>query len=247
MCILGADQLDTGDRLRFLDTVASLLPYGMRSHLSASTWTSSTFQGHKFRLFFASAPRSADDHLIVWDQTNDAPIGHLYADDYLDWLREDAQQRAVQLSTATEPMGFAGPEVLRMLARIRIGSATDNPPKPVDSANIYAAGMAKGMAGLLQNTPRSVLQDQKPLGGATSPERPYSDRTLPLLVLFRPLRILNFVILVSSFMWFVGLLPWYVPLIIVALGITTTVAWYLMLDPSQRRRLRAARRSRQIH
>ncbi|OLT36890.1 hypothetical protein BJF79_30525 [Actinomadura sp. CNU-125] len=39
------------ERLRFLDTVASLLPYGMRTELSAATWVSSTSQS-RIRLAF---------------------------------------------------------------------------------------------------------------------------------------------------------------------------------------------------
>ena len=61
VCIVGADQTVLLERLQFLDTVVSLLPYGMRCRLSASNWASSTLQTHKFRLFFASAPRPARD------------------------------------------------------------------------------------------------------------------------------------------------------------------------------------------
>lgn len=61
VCILGADRLDVDARLKFLDSVASLLPYGLRSRLSASTWASGTFKGHKLRLFVASAERLTAD------------------------------------------------------------------------------------------------------------------------------------------------------------------------------------------
>jgi multisubunit Na+/H+ antiporter MnhG subunit len=41
-------------------------------------------------------------------------------------------------------------------------------------------------------------------------------------------------------------LPWYVPLILIALAIGIPVAAYAMLDPAQRRRLKAQRRRRQL-
>jgi hypothetical protein len=41
-------------------------------------------------------------------------------------------------------------------------------------------------------------------------------------------------------------LPWYVPLILIALAIGIPVAAYAMLDPAQRRRLKANRRRRQL-
>ena len=41
-------------------------------------------------------------------------------------------------------------------------------------------------------------------------------------------------------------LPWYVPVLIIALAIAIPLAAYAMLDPSQRRRLRQARSRRQI-
>jgi hypothetical protein len=40
--------------------------------------------------------------------------------------------------------------------------------------------------------------------------------------------------------------PWYVPVLIIALAIAIPLAAYAMLDPSQRRRLRQARGRRQI-
>jgi hypothetical protein len=41
-------------------------------------------------------------------------------------------------------------------------------------------------------------------------------------------------------------LPWYVPLILIALAIGIPVVAYAMLDPSQRRRLKENRRRRQL-
>ena len=41
-------------------------------------------------------------------------------------------------------------------------------------------------------------------------------------------------------------LPWYVPVLIIALAIAIPLAAYAMLDPAQRRRLRQGRSRRQI-
>jgi hypothetical protein len=41
-------------------------------------------------------------------------------------------------------------------------------------------------------------------------------------------------------------LPWYVPVLIIALAIAIPIAAYSMLDPSQRRRLRRARGRKQL-
>ncbi|MGA3152291.1 MAG: hypothetical protein ACLPN6_27250 [Streptosporangiaceae bacterium] len=43
-----------------------------------------------------------------------------------------------------------------------------------------------------------------------------------------------------------AILPWYVPVIIIAAAIAIPAIAYAMLDPSQRRRLRQARRRKQI-
>jgi hypothetical protein len=41
-------------------------------------------------------------------------------------------------------------------------------------------------------------------------------------------------------------LPWYVPVLIIALAIAIPIAAYRMLDPSQRRRIRRARGRKQL-
>ena len=76
MCIIDANAVDMHDRLRLIDGVMGLLPYGLRSRMSASTWTTSTHQRHKFRLFFSNSPRvSFDskerDHVLSWNGYRD--------------------------------------------------------------------------------------------------------------------------------------------------------------------------------
>ena len=107
VCILGAGQANLTERLGFLDSVASLLPYGLRSKLSASTWTSSTFQGHRLRLFFARAPRRGDDHTVRWGASEHGPIGDTQADAYLRWLCDDPPRRVRQLAAMRQPLSFS--------------------------------------------------------------------------------------------------------------------------------------------
>lgn len=80
VCILGAREVSILDRLRFIDAVTSMLPFGMRSQMSASTWTSTTAM-HKFRLYFSDAPRHEpvldhSDHTVSWGRPA-APADHL--------------------------------------------------------------------------------------------------------------------------------------------------------------------------
>jgi hypothetical protein len=122
VCVLGAEGSGFTDRLRFVDRVAALLPYGMRSELSAATWASSTFEEHKFRLFFASTARRGDDHVVRWRQPEDRAIGHRYADDYLSWLVHGGDDPEDALAGKTELYGseFEQPKILMRLEQLGV-------------------------------------------------------------------------------------------------------------------------------
>jgi hypothetical protein len=127
VCILGADKVTIMERLRFLDMVASLLPYGMRSRLSTSTWASSTFKDHNIRLFFASESRQQDDHDVIWNEGHDPlPIGDDWADNYLIWLRRRINARPSQLVSITDELGFGAADIPKVLQRVETisGSTT---------------------------------------------------------------------------------------------------------------------------
>lgn len=148
VCIVGADQTDLLERLRFLDTVVSLLPYGMRCRLSASTWASSTLQTHKFRLFFASAPRPARDHqqadlVVEWGQHASTPIGHNYADDYLKWLEREIRQPMTHLAAQKQQIDFSQSDVLKMLEIVGIPARNSVP---------FSYNSSTSPAGFLVNT-----------------------------------------------------------------------------------------------
>ncbi|RAY16621.1 hypothetical protein DPM19_00040 [Actinomadura craniellae] len=58
VCVLQAEDVPLLDRLRFLDAVLGLLPYGFRTRLAASTWTNSA-SPHRIRLSFAKRARDS--------------------------------------------------------------------------------------------------------------------------------------------------------------------------------------------
>ena len=146
VCILRADGLDVSQRLMFIETVMSLLPYGMRSRFSASTWASSTFQEHRLRLFFASARRQADDHVMVWGQADHARTGHIYADDYLVWLREATEDRINRLTQDTEQAGFRQADILKMLERMGVAPSSVAPAGVGPSGGSTSGGSPVGPA-----------------------------------------------------------------------------------------------------
>ena len=128
VCILHADRTGLDERLRFLDSVMALLPYGMRSELSASTWASSTAADHKLRLFFTSARRPGDDHVVIWDEPTHGLIGHRYADDYLDWLASCEPWPEAELAAQIEPVGFKQRDIAMMLERLHVSYDTTIAP-----------------------------------------------------------------------------------------------------------------------
>ena len=118
VCILGADRVDLDTRLAFLDSVMALLPYGMRAELSASTWTNSIFEEHKFRLFFTSARREAEEHVLTWDPDRVVSIRH-DSHDYMHWLSTDIQAKMDLLATQISPSGFKALDVIQMMGRLQ--------------------------------------------------------------------------------------------------------------------------------
>ncbi|MFC0041343.1 hypothetical protein [Actinomadura rayongensis] len=105
VCVIPDAVLSLDTRLRFLDTVAALLPYGMRTSLSASTWTSGTAD-HRIRLSFSGAVRSGF-HTVVLNGRTPPPFGEA-ASAYLDLLREASDLTPVirALAGSTEPLTF---------------------------------------------------------------------------------------------------------------------------------------------
>jgi hypothetical protein len=114
VCVLGAHHVEVVDRLRFIEAVASLLPYGLRSRLSASTWASSTYRTHKFRLFFANAERGQSDLVVTWGQSPGGRIGDAFADEYVGLLADGVLTPDL-LAGFGQPMGFDRTAIMRLL------------------------------------------------------------------------------------------------------------------------------------
>lgn len=151
VCVLGAEQVSVPDRLRFIDFVMSLLPYGLRSRMSAATWTSGTARGHKFRLFFSNTPRgnAGHDHVLYWGE----PRRTLIPDDpavreYLDG--PGGIRLAGALAGMTERFGFGAADVERLLAAVRggLGASPGRRPPPARLSRPYAETV-HGDTGLL--------------------------------------------------------------------------------------------------
>lgn len=125
VCVLGADDVPAKDRLRFIDTVMALLPYGLRATMSGSTWVDSTAQDLKLRLFFASAPRAANrladgrpttrDRLVDWANTMDVPVTADAAAFYLDWLKDVKGEATDLLAEQSAAIRFNPADLLRMV------------------------------------------------------------------------------------------------------------------------------------
>jgi hypothetical protein len=123
VCVLGADDVSAADRVSFIDMVMSWLPYGLRSRLSASTWASSTAQGLKLRLFFASARRDDEGrtHHVQWGEALRLTLDRgrdEAAALYLDWLRRTGEQAQAPLADLTEPLRFSAADIRPMVAAL---------------------------------------------------------------------------------------------------------------------------------
>jgi hypothetical protein len=124
VCVVGADNTPMTERLAFIDTVMSLLPYGLRSRMTAATWTSRARQDHKFRLFFSDAPRNSDprDHLLNWEGAEDRAIrlDDDWAYEYLTWLRDKVSQPIARLAELTAPVQFRRDKIMSVLDEIGV-------------------------------------------------------------------------------------------------------------------------------
>lgn len=108
VCVLGAEGTSLDERLRFIDTVMGLLPYGFRARMTAATWTRSTYREHRFRLFFSNAPRtSQQDHVVTWGEPDLIRLRG-QAKDYFDWLADKITPltRLAELSELNSDLKF---------------------------------------------------------------------------------------------------------------------------------------------
>jgi hypothetical protein len=124
VCVLGADDTSLDERLRFIDTVMGLLPYGFRARMAAATWTRPTHRNHRFRLFFSSEPRASDksDQVVVWGEPELAKVPGGDAGHYYGWLADKVTPLA-SLAQMYRELGFgesADSEALRLVDEVRL-------------------------------------------------------------------------------------------------------------------------------
>ncbi|MCD0453293.1 hypothetical protein LO762_29530 [Actinocorallia sp. API 0066] len=104
--IVGADHMPWQERLRHLDLVAALLPYGMRPTLSASTWVRSTTET-EIRLAFADAARPGVTAL-TWGEEPEATHRLTRYQDYRTAVDKRGRAGFIDyLSRQTEPLDFS--------------------------------------------------------------------------------------------------------------------------------------------
>ncbi|WP_248960069.1 hypothetical protein [Sphaerisporangium perillae] len=106
VCVVGGEFLPLPDRLRYLDTVAALLPYGLRTRLTASTWTDSSTK-HRIKLSFAKHPLEGARSVTWGTPESDS---HRWTDitrHYFDLLtRRSPGELVRRLARQTEPVSF---------------------------------------------------------------------------------------------------------------------------------------------
>jgi len=128
VCVLGAEATSVAGRLRFIDMVMTLLPYGMRAKMTAATWTKATNRDHRFRLFFSSASRITQppDQVVHWGHPERTVMTHADgpAFEYLAWLEETVSRPIARMSGLTEPVGFSRDQLLRTLEDIGVTDVT---------------------------------------------------------------------------------------------------------------------------
>lgn len=117
LCFLGGQNLDLQARVRALDAVAALLPYGLRAGLSASTWTNGSVM-HNIRLSFTD---------FAGKNANAVPFHGPFRSAhselsrrYLDLLHTcpDPAGLIDRLATVTAPLSFDSRDDLRRALRI---------------------------------------------------------------------------------------------------------------------------------
>ncbi len=102
--ITGPEFPDTETRLRFLDAVAALLPYGYRASYTATTWSDTAASEQRFRIVFAHRARD-DASRVPWRTAarvpDDGPVRT-----YLEYLRRVAGGPDADVAELTRLIGY---------------------------------------------------------------------------------------------------------------------------------------------
>lgn len=119
IAVVGAESVPLRERLRFLDAVACLLPFGFRTRFTASTWALISARD-QIKLFFARNSL-AGVTTVVWKELPPPPVAEL-ARLYREGLTEarDMPRLIEQLSTETTERSADRPEELLKLLDSRV-------------------------------------------------------------------------------------------------------------------------------
>lgn len=144
----GLDEQPAQARLRFLDAVAALLPYGHRARLTASTWAVSG-AAHRIRLAFTDRPRPGD-LVMRWRDPHEHPAELLGPPaDYYNLLLRLRDQ-----------MGSSPADLVAHLARYPTGRRRVGPPEHAYFClfRLTGSGVADAMGDLIARrlNPRRV-------------------------------------------------------------------------------------------
>ncbi|GHH72741.1 hypothetical protein GCM10017673_28140 [Streptosporangium violaceochromogenes] len=105
VCVVRGEEVPLLERLRFLDAVAALLPYGLRARLTASTWTDSSVR-HRIKLSFAKHAKDGA-YTVVWGAPEITAHRHDVVGRYLAALGEGSYEEIVgRLARMTRPLSF---------------------------------------------------------------------------------------------------------------------------------------------
>jgi hypothetical protein len=168
VCVLGAESATMAERLAFIDAVASLLPYGFRTRLAATTWLRSAQRDDRFRLFFSDDARDADQpyDVVYWGNPERTALtprdGYAYA--YGRWLA-DTGGPLDTLARLTTPRSFNSKEVFESLDELGLSEPPEahepgspSPPSPPEPESYSAAPPP-------EPTSRSLASRFMPSGG----------------------------------------------------------------------------------
>jgi hypothetical protein len=123
--IVQAEGSTLAERLRFLDAVACLLPYGFRAKFSAASWSDSSAR-HRIRLAFATRPRE-DAVSVAWREPGVIPVGHDVARNYLQHFRQLRGEGGIPGKV------YSMPAVITHLATDQLARKFEQPMQAVES------------------------------------------------------------------------------------------------------------------
>ena len=124
--IVRADISTLPERLRFVEAVAALLPYGYRARYTAATWSDSGSR-HRIRLAFAERPREGAQP-VMWREAATVPADDAVVQGY---LRQLGRLRGWIPSFAAA-REFGLPEIIERLAKDSQPQKFEQPKPAVD-------------------------------------------------------------------------------------------------------------------